>query len=73
MINNYESGKTKILLLNATQYACGINLIATTDIIFFHKMNQELTNQIIGRAQRFGRTENLNVHYLLYNVDNIKK
>ena len=35
LINSYNNGKKKILFLNAKQYACGINLIITTDIIIF--------------------------------------
>lgn len=66
LLDLYNTGKIKILLLNANHYSCGINLINTTDIIFFHKMNNELSNQIIGRAQRYGRTSNLRVHELYY-------
>jgi hypothetical protein len=37
-----------------------------SDIIIYHEMNKELETQIIGRAQRIGRTEPLNVYYLLH-------
>ena len=43
-----------------------MNLEMTTDIIIFHKMNDELEKQVIGRGQRLGRTSQLNVHYLCY-------
>ena len=66
ILDLYNNGDIKVMLLNARQFACGINLISTSDIMFFHKMNLELTNQIIGRAQRIGRTTSLRVHTLLY-------
>ena len=31
----------------------------------FHKFDANIENQVIGRAQRFGRKESLNIHYLL--------
>ena len=37
-----------------------------SDIIIYHEMNIELETQIIGRAQRIGRSEPLNVYYLLH-------
>jgi hypothetical protein len=56
----------KILLLNAKYYGSGLNLENTTDIILYHKMDKELEKQVIGRAQRFGRTSSLNIWELLY-------
>lgn len=62
-----DSDKSKkILLLNAKYYGSGLNLENTTDIILYHKMNKELEKQVIGRAQRFGRTSSLNIWELLY-------
>ena len=31
----------------------------------FHKFDANIENQVIGRAQRFGRKNPLNIHYLL--------
>jgi hypothetical protein len=31
----------------------------------FHKFDAEIEKQVIGRAQRCGRTTTLNIHYLL--------
>jgi hypothetical protein len=53
-------------LLNAKNYGSGLNLQMTTDIIIYHKMSKDLENQVIGRGQRLGRTDALNVHYLYY-------
>ena len=40
------------LLLNSRFCGNGINLENTTDVFIYHKMNDNMTNQIIGRAQR---------------------
>ena len=66
IINDYISGKIKILILNAKNYGSGINLEVTTHIIFYHRMNEELEKQVIGRGYRFGRKKDLNIMYLLH-------
>jgi SNF2 family DNA or RNA helicase len=65
-IDRYKNGDVKVLLVNTRQYGSGLNLENTTDIILFHKFDTEIEKQVIGRAQRFGRKQQLNVHYLLY-------
>ena len=69
MINNiikkFDDGHIKILMLNASNYGSGLNLQMATDIIIYHELDKELETQVIGRAQRLGRTTNLNVYYLL--------
>jgi len=56
----------KVLFLNARYYGSGLNLENTSDLIIYHKMDSELEMQIIGRAQRCGRTNILNIWKLLY-------
>lgn len=65
-MNEYKNGSTKVLLVNSVYYGCGLNLENTTDIIMFHKFNNEIEKQVIGRAQRYGRTSSLRIWYLLY-------
>ena len=43
-----------------------MNFENSTDIIFVHKMNEEMEQQVIGRAQRLGRKDILNIIYLQY-------
>ena len=69
-INKYKSGERKILLLNAKYYGAGLNLQITNDIIIYHRFDKETEEQIIGRANRYGRTESLNVYYLLHDNEN---
>ena len=65
IINKFNNGEINVLLLNAQFYGSGLNLQMASDIIIYHEMNIELETQIIGRAQRIGRSEPLNVYYLL--------
>ena len=63
---SYKEDSIKVLLLNANYCASGINLENSTDIVLYHSMNTDKTTQIIGRGQRPGRTQPLNVWKLCY-------
>lgn len=55
-----------VLLLNSQYFGSGLNLQKASDIILFHNMGKDITNQVIGRAQRPGRTSKLNIWRLCY-------
>lgn len=60
--------KATVLLINSSQVCAGLNLQFATDLVFFHKIiDTHCEEQVCGRAQRIGRTHNLQMHYLLYN------
>ena len=63
-LENFKAGKIKVIFLNSQYNGCGINIQEATDIIVYHEMNTSTLNQIIGRANRIGRTEPLSVHHL---------
>ena len=63
-ITSFKQGNIKVIFLNSIFNGSGINLQETTDIIVYHKMGDSTLNQIIGRANRLGRTEPLHVHHL---------
>ena len=65
-IQKYVKGEINVLLLNAKHFGSGLNLEMTSDVIIYHRMSKDLETQIIGRAQRPGRTTSLKVHYLCY-------
>lgn len=65
-LDHFKDGTNRLLLLNARYFGVGLNLQMATDLIVFHRMVPAMERQIIGRAQRFGRTSRLNVHWLLY-------
>lgn len=66
IINDFSNNKIQVLLLNAQYYGSGLNLEMSTDIILYHRMSSDLENQIIGRGQRPGRKDKLEVTYLCY-------
>lgn len=65
-LERYKQENLSVLLVNTRNYGSGLNLENTTDIIMFHKVESETEKQVLGRAQRYGRTCPLKVHYLLY-------
>ena len=54
------------LLLNSTNAGAGLNLENTTDLVLYHNMSSEVSIQVVGRAQRPGRTSPLNIYRLVY-------
>ncbi len=64
-IENYKTGKIKVLFLNWNFNGAGINLQETTDIVLFHPISdQAMYNQVIGRAVRVGKEDDVTVHVL---------
>lgn len=63
-IDDFKYGETQVIFLNSNFNGAGINLQEASDIILYHKMKLSTQNQIIGRANRIGRTKPLNVHHL---------
>jgi hypothetical protein len=66
IVKRYREQDLNVLFINAKNFGSGLNLENTTDIILFHKMDTEIEKQVIGRAQRFGRTAPLRLWYLLH-------
>ena len=65
-ITEFKNGKLQVLYLNSNYNGAGINLQEATDIIFYHTYtNDNITKQIIGRANRIGREGELFVHTLI--------
>ena len=64
-ITSFKKGNTKVIFLNSKNNGAGINLQEATDIILYHEMNEHNIKQIIGRANRIGRKEQLIVHHLI--------
>ena len=65
IIEKYKTSDLDVLLINSKHYGSGLNLENTTDIVLFHKFTDQIEKQVIGRAQRTGRKDSLNVWYLL--------
>jgi SNF2 family DNA or RNA helicase len=66
LLKEFETGKYRVLFLNANNMGAGLNICAATHVVLYHRMNMALEYQIIGRAYRLGRTEPLDVVHLLH-------
>jgi len=63
-LNKYKNADTNVLLINSKAFGSGINLENTTDIIMYHSFYEDIEKQVVGRAQRPGRSSSLKVWYL---------
>ena len=63
-MTEYKSGKKPILLVDAQSYGSGMSMPETSCVIVCHRSEREL--QVVGRAQRLGRVDQLHVHHLVY-------
>ena len=71
ILNNFKTNKKKqVLIIDDCSLGVGINMEYTTDIIFLSKIDEKSEKQLIGRAQRFGRTTKLNIWKLFYKNEN---
>ena len=65
-LKDYKEGDVQVLLLNSMIEGAGMNLENTTHLLFMHKTEEKFIGQVMGRAQRYGRTTPLNV-IMLFN------
>ncbi|AAV50855.1 putative helicase [Acanthamoeba castellanii mimivirus] len=70
LITEFENGITNILMLNSQNFGSGLNLQSANYLILYHRMLPELETQVIGRAQRFGRKNNLRVIFMVNDNEN---
>lgn len=66
----FNSESNVILIMNASSYGSGLNIIETTHIIFYQKPLYDLYSQIVGRAYRIGRATPLHLCNLLFETEN---
>ncbi|ADB04165.1 zinc finger protein [Cannes 8 virus] len=62
IIAAYMAGEIRVLLMNATHNASGIDLQRTTDVVLMHSVEEHIKRQVVGRAQRLGRKGRVRVH-----------
>lgn len=66
ILRDFASGALQILFLNSHTAGAGLNLEMATHVICTQRMaDNGLESQVIGRAQRFGRSTKLTVIYIL--------
>ena len=56
-----KSLQNECLMLNAQSSGAGLNIQEATDIVLYHNMSEDITLQVMGRAQRFGRKGQLRI------------
>ena len=68
VLKKFKNKDITTLLLNMKYFSSGINLQTTEDIYIVNYLNKETETQVIGRANRYGRSVEsvLNVHYFFY-------
>lgn len=74
ILDNFKNKPdVKVLLIDNGSYGVGLNIEYATDMIFFHEVEPLMRHQLIGRAQRFGRTKKLYVWNMFYDGENNDK
>ena len=66
ILEDFKTGSLNILYLPAYESGSGLNLTEATDLVLYHKMSNGIEDQVIGRAQRLGRTTPLNIWKIQY-------
>ena len=61
IIDAYKGDDAQVLLLNSKLEAVGMNLENTTHLLFMHATRPQYVEQIVGRAQRYGRPGRLHI------------
>lgn len=65
-LKKFKDGDINMLLMNTVQVGAGLNITDATHVILLHAMTHEEEKQILGRAYRVGRTNELYFTKLLY-------
>jgi hypothetical protein len=71
LLREFKAGKYNVLFLNARNMGAGLNIESATHVMLFHRMSSELESQIIGRANRLGRKNPLEVVYLVHENEQV--
>lgn len=68
-LEKYREDELDVLMINSRSFGSGLNLENTTDIVMYHKLDEEIEKQVIGRAQRPGRQNSLRVWYIINDTE----
>ena len=71
-LDKYRTGVVQIMMADYSMHGCGINLECTSKIILVHRVDEVTRLQLIARAQRPGRTGQLEIHQLLHRNEIIR-
>ena len=65
VLDRFNAGNTRVLLLNTIHAASGIDISCATDLIIIHDLGQNRT-QAVGRCNRHPRSTPLRIHQLCF-------
>lgn len=65
IIGKFSRGEISVILLTYSYSGVGTNLEMATDLILVDTEDKQKYNQLVGRSQRPGRVESLNVHRIV--------
>ena len=65
MVDAFNNGDLNVLMYDSVHYGSGLNLQTADYVIVYHRMEIGVETQAIGRTQRFGRTTQLKIIYLV--------
>ena len=65
-LEDFKSGRINVIMLNSRYAGSGIDIHFATDVILYQLFSDNINHQVVGRAQRVGRSEALNVHQLYH-------
>lgn len=60
-LKEFKEGDVQVLLLNSVLEGAGMNLENADYLVFMHRTRPRLVKQVLGRAQRYGRTTPLHI------------
>lgn len=63
-VQDFRNGNINCLIINNEIDSAGIHVPETTHTLIYHRVNANVRTQLIGRAQRIGRTEPLTLYEL---------
>jgi SNF2 family DNA or RNA helicase len=66
ILRKYKNNEIDVLLLNMKFMGSGLNLEMTNKIYIMNYLDEDTEIQVIGRANRYGRTGELEVNYIFY-------
>lgn len=71
IIKSFETGEKRVLFLSTESAGAGINLVSATHVVLLHAMTPDEEKQVIGRAYRLGRKDDLHVVHLLHEGETV--
>lgn len=70
VLKKFEAGQIQVLLLNSKHQGAGHNITCADTIVLYHRLEQELEKQVIGRVYRLGKESGVDIEVVKLTHDN---